>query len=153
MHHNVRTAGSRLIGRQGIGTLWVHDTETASAQVAVDTPLDGSLVLRNDATARHLAASSRYGEHHTDGQTLRRNSLPCPEVPHIAFITHTITDGLGRIDDAATTYSQDEVHSLRTTEGNAFLHLRQQRVRHYPTQLHKGYTCLVEQGIDLVQQA
>ena len=84
VHHDVRSSGSRLIGRQCIGALWVHDSELTAAEIAVHAALQHPLIVGDHTTRRHLRACCRNCQHHADGQTRLRHGLAVPEIPHVA---------------------------------------------------------------------
>ena len=150
VHHDVGGSSSRLIGRQRISALRVHDGKLTTAEVAVHATLQHSLVVGDHTARRHLRACSRDGEHHADGQARLWHGLPVPEIPHVARIPHAVADGLRRVDHATATHSEDEVHLLLLTERYTLLHLREQRIGHYPTQLYKADACLGEHLLHLI---
>ena len=153
MHHDVGGTGSGLVWWQRVGALRVHDGKLAPAEIAVHTPFQHALVMGNDAARRHLGTGGRDGQYDTYGQRCLRHGLSVPEVPHVALVGYAVGDGLRRVDDRSATDGQDEIDTLTAAETDALLHLRQQGIRHYPTQLHKVDIGLVEHLFHLIKKS
>ena len=152
VHHDVGSAGGGLIGRQGEGTLRIHNTEAAAAQVAVDAQFQTRFLVGYHAAVAHLAAGGRNGEHGTDGQASLRGILAEPEVPHITLIGHAVADSLRRVDHAASTYGQNEVDLFLAAKFDTFSHQREAGVGHHAAQHDIGYAGLLEQSLHLIEQ-
>ena len=153
VHHDVGGTGGRLVRRQRVSALGVHDGKATAAEVAVHATLQHALVVGDDTTRRHLRSCGRDGEDHADGQTLTGNGTTVPEIPHVAGISHSIADSLRRVDDRAAANGQNEVHMLAATEFDTLPDLREQGIGHYPTQLHKRNAGLGEHRLYLIQQS
>ena len=109
--------------------------------------------MGDDAARRHLGTGGRDGQYDTYGQRCLRHSLSVPEIPHVTLIGYAVSDGLRRVDDRSATDGQDEIDTLTAAETDALLHLRQQGVGHYPTQLHKVNIRLMEHLFHTVEKA
>ena len=152
VHHDVGSTGCRLIGRQRISALGIHDGELTATEVAVDAPLDEPVVFRDDTTRRHLGTGGGNRQHDANRQALLGCRLSFPEVPHVTLVGYTIGDGLCRVDDTAATDGEDKVYLFTAAETDSLFHFREQRVGHYPTQPHKGDACLVQHLFHFVEK-
>ena len=130
VHHDIHTSAGCLVFRQCHGKLRVHDRESCPAVIAAVASFQPSVLIRDDRRITHLRSCRGDRQHNSDGQTAGSLTFSRVEIPHIPFICHAVSDGLGRVDDASAAYCKDKIHAFLLTQADPFIDKRQSRVRH-----------------------
>ena len=108
--HHVGGAGCRLVGRQGGGQFRVQDGEDGPDAVAGIGAFDHAVFPGDDGHRRGFAAGGGNSQNGSHGQGGGREGFAVEEVPEVAVIGNAQRDGFGRVDDAAASDGENEVH-------------------------------------------
>ena len=100
-----------------------------------------------------FAACGRNGEHHSHLQGFLHLGLSDVEVPKVALVEHSGSNGLGRVYHRTTPYGQHHVGLLAAAQVNAFVHFRVDGVGLHTAHLAMLHADLVQGLLHAVEQA
>ena len=136
MAEHVGKARSCLERWQRERELRIHERELRTLGVVRVARFHLQCVVRHHRVLRRLAAGSRDGEHHGDGQHVVRQPLRLEEIPHVPVVVRAHGDGLRRVDDRAAAHGQHPVDIVFLAQRDAFASKRDLGVRTHAAQLH-----------------
>ena len=153
MAEHVGKARSCLERGQRERELRIHERELRTLGVVRVARFHLQCVVRHHRVLRRLAAGSRDGEHHGDGQHVVRQPLRLEEIPHVPVVVRAHGDGLRRVDDRAAAHGQHPVDIVFLAQRDAFASKRDLGVRTHAAQLHVLDALCIQRCLHAVDQA
>ena len=113
VHHDIRNPASDLVFRKCKGKLRIHNGKGRPVQLRSETRFLPDHFIGKDRRVACLTSRGRNRQHNADLCRPGQRHFLHPDIPkRNPGICHSMGNGLGRIDSAASTYAQDKIHLL-----------------------------------------